>query len=62
MGMHAVHPIHALEREVHLLLEVERAGEQAESIFLALAGVMGVVLPIAAVMMVLAFGAAWIFG
>jgi hypothetical protein len=45
-----------------VLIEIERAGEQPESIFIAVLSVMAVVLPIAAVMMVLAFGAAWLFG
>jgi len=56
------HPIQSLEHEAHVLLEIERAGEQPESIFLAILSVIGVVLPICALMMVLAFGAAWLFG
>lgn len=60
--MNAIHPLATLEREANLLLEIERAGERPESIFIAMATVMSIVLPIAAVMMVLAFGAAWLFG
>ena len=56
------HPIHSLEHEAHVLLEIERAGERPESILLAIVSVIAVVLPICAVMMVLAFGAVWLFG
>ena len=56
------HPIRSMGREAHVLLEIERTGEEPESIFLAMLSVTAVVLPIAAVMMVLAFGAAWLFG
>lgn len=56
------HPIHSLGHEAHVLIEIERAGERPESILLAIASVIGVVIPIGALMMVLAFGAAWIFG
>ena len=56
------HPIKSLETEAHSLLEVERAGERPEAIFVSIASVMAVVFPIGVVMMVLAFGAAWLFG
>jgi hypothetical protein len=56
------HPIRALEGEAHHLLEIERAGDRGETPFLAVAVVMSVVLPIGALMMALAFGAAWLFG
>jgi hypothetical protein len=56
------HPIKSLESEARTLLEIERAGERPESLFIATASVMGVVFPIGAVMMILAFGAAWLFG
>jgi hypothetical protein len=60
--MKTLHPARGLEREAHALLEIERAGERPdESLFLATASVMSIVLPIAAAMMVLAFGAAWLF-
>ena len=62
MGVSARHPIQALEREAHVLLEIEGEGERAESIFIAVGAVMSVVLPIAAIMMVLAFGAACLLG
>jgi hypothetical protein len=51
-----------LENEAHVLIEVERAGESGETPFLAVLEVMCVVVPIGAVMMLLAFGAAWLFG
>lgn len=60
--MSAIHPIETLEREANLLLEIERAGERPESLFIAMAAVMTIVLPIAAIMMVLAFLAGWLFG
>jgi hypothetical protein len=56
------HPLRTLRNETHLLLEVERAGESGETPFLAIAVVASVVLPIGAVMMLLAFAAAWLFG
>ena len=56
------HPLRGVEHEAHILLEIERAGERPESIFIAIASLVAVVLPICAVMMVLAFGAAWLFG
>jgi hypothetical protein len=55
------HPLRAVEHEAHALLEIERAGESAESIFIAVLSVAAIVVPIAAVMMVLAIGAAWLF-
>ena len=55
------HPIQSLEHEAHVLLEMERTGERPESILVAILSVMGVVIPICAVMMILAFGAAWLF-
>ena len=62
MYVSAPHPIQALEREAHVLLEIEREGERPESIFSAIGAVMSIVLPVAAIMMVLSFGAAWLFG
>jgi hypothetical protein len=56
------HPIRSAVREAHVLAEVEKAGDSPETPLLAIVGVMSVVLPIGAVMMVLAFTAAWLFG
>lgn len=56
------HPLHALGDETRVLLEIERAGDQPESLLVAIAMVAGVLLPILATIMILAFGAAWIFG
>ncbi len=56
------HPLHALGDETKVLLEIERAGDRPESLLVAVAMVAGVLLPILATIMVLAFGAAWIFG
>ncbi len=56
------HPLCSVLDEAHVLAEIERAGESGETPFIALLGVASVVLPLGAVMMVLAFGAAWLFG
>jgi hypothetical protein len=56
------HPIRALEAETHALLEIQRAGDEAEALAIAIAMVVCVVVPIGALMMLLAFGAAWLFG
>jgi CHASE3 domain sensor protein len=56
------HPLHALGDETRVLLEIERAGDQPESLLVAMAMVATVLLPILATILVLAFGAAWIFG
>jgi hypothetical protein len=56
------HPVKALHAEAHVLLEIERAGDEAEALAIAIAMVVCVVVPIGAVMMLLAFGAAWLFG
>lgn len=51
-----------LEDEAHELSEIERAGEKEEAPLISIGMVMTVLLPIAATMMLLAFGAAWLFG
>jgi len=56
------HPLHTLGDETRVLLEIERAGDQPESLLVAIAMVAAILLPILATIMVLAFGAAWIFG
>ena len=56
------HPIRRVEEEAQLLLEVERAGESAETPLIAIAMILMVLAPIGATMMLLAFGAAWLFG
>lgn len=56
------HPIRSAAHEAHVLAEIEKAGDRPETPLLAVVGVMSVVLPIGALMMVLAFTAAWLFG
>ncbi|HEX4518865.1 MAG TPA: hypothetical protein VH063_04705 [Gaiellaceae bacterium] len=56
------HPVRSVLHEAHVLAEIEKAGDSPETPLLAIVGVMSVVLPIGAVMMVLAFTAAWLFG
>ncbi len=56
------HPVRSAIDEAHVLAEIERAGESGETPFIAMLGVASIVLPLGAVMMVLAFGAAWLFG
>jgi hypothetical protein len=48
--------------EAHHLLDVEREGQSAEAILVSLGRVLCLILPILALIMVLAFGAAWLFG
>jgi hypothetical protein len=59
---HRHHPVEAVRREAHDLLEVERAGERADTPLISIAMVACVILPLAAIMMVLAIGAGWLFG
>jgi hypothetical protein len=56
------HPIHALDDQAHVLAEIERRGESGETVLVSIVRVMCVIVPVGAVMMVLAFGAAWLFG
>lgn len=56
------HPVRALEDEAHFLLEIEQRGDEPATPFIAIAMVASVILPILAVMMLLAFGAGWLFG
>jgi hypothetical protein len=56
------HPVRSVLDEAHVLAEIERDGESGETPFIAMLGVASVVLPLGALMMVLAFGAAWLFG
>jgi hypothetical protein len=51
-------PIRKVEDEVHHLHEVEQLGEAGETPFIAILGVLLFLLPIAALMMVVALGAA----
>jgi hypothetical protein len=52
------HPLRRIEDEVQHLREVERQGESTETVVIALAGVALVVLPLALLMMALAFAIA----
>jgi hypothetical protein len=56
------HPIRALEHEAEHLRDVERLGESGGTPFIVLLAVASFVLPILALVMLLAFGAAWLFG
>ena len=56
------HPLRKLEDEAHALIEAERVGESGETPLIAIAMILTVLVPIAATMMLLAFGAAWLFG
>ncbi len=56
------HPLHALAEETHVLLEVERVGDEPVTPLLAIAIVACVIAPILVLMMVLAFSAASLFG
>jgi hypothetical protein len=56
------HPLHTLGEETHTLLEIERAGDEAGAPLIAIAMVACLIVPILALMMVLAFGAAALFG
>ncbi len=51
------HPVQALEHEVEHLHEVERSGESGETPFIAIAGIILFLLPIALVMLGAAFAA-----
>jgi hypothetical protein len=59
-GLH--HPVRSALDEAHVLSEIERAGESGETPFIAMLGVASLVAPLGALMIVLAFGAAWLFG
>jgi hypothetical protein len=54
------HPIRALEREVGHLHELEREGDSAETPLLAMLGLASFLLPLAGLMMLVAFGVAWL--
>jgi hypothetical protein len=54
------HPIRAIEHEAHHLIEVEDAGESAETPLLALLGPASFLLPLAALIVGIAFGVAWL--
>jgi hypothetical protein len=56
------HPIQRIEAEAHHLREVEQSGESGETPAIAIAGLLLFLLPLAALFMILAFGAAWLFG
>ena len=56
------HPMRSVEAEARHLHEVEQAGESAETPLVAILGLLLFLLPLAALLMVLAFGAAWLFG
>jgi hypothetical protein len=56
------HPIQRIEAETHHLREVEQAGESGETPAIAIAGLVLFLLPLAVLFMLLAFGAAWLFG
>ena len=61
MGVSFRRQIRKLEGEAHELVEIERAGDREEAPLISIGMVMTVVLPIAVTMMLLAFGAAWLF-
>jgi hypothetical protein len=54
-------PIRKVEREADHLREIETKGDSGETPFIAILGLIFFLLPIGAVMMLLAFGAAWLF-
>ena len=56
------HPVRGVEDEAHHLREIEREGESGETPFIAILGVLLFLLPIAAVMMGLAFLAYYVIG
>jgi hypothetical protein len=56
------HPVRALEHEAEHLIDVERLGDSGGTPFIVLLGVASFILPILALMMLLAFVAAWLFG
>lgn len=55
-----VHPIRSFGHATHHLREVERRGENPETPLLAMVGLAAFLLPLAALLMLLAFGAAWL--
>jgi hypothetical protein len=55
------HPLRSVRHEAHVLREIEEAGERPETPFIAIGLVAMFVLPIGAVMMLLAFGIPWLF-
>ncbi len=59
-GFH--HPIKKLEDEAHTLIEAEHAGETSATPLISIGMILTVLVPIAATMMILAIGAAWLFG
>ena len=56
------HPIRGIESETHHLHEIEQKGDSGETPFIAILGLVLFLLPLALVIMALAFGAAWLFG
>ncbi|HEY4348701.1 MAG TPA: hypothetical protein VGM80_14030 [Gaiellaceae bacterium] len=56
------HPLKTIHNEAHLLREMEQAGNNAATPLIAIGMILQVVVPLGAVMMLLAFGAAWLFG
>jgi hypothetical protein len=58
----ARHPLGAAEAEAHHLHEVEQSGESGETPYVAVLGLLIFLLPIAVVMLLIALGAAWLFG
>ncbi|HWE81073.1 MAG TPA: hypothetical protein VG265_05460 [Gaiellaceae bacterium] len=61
MGAFAHHPLRTVRHEAHVLREIEEAGERADTPLIAIGLVAAFVLPIGALMMLLAFGIAWLF-
>lgn len=55
-----LHPVRALKREARHLHELEREGDSAETPLIALVGLASLLLPLAGLMMLLAFGIAWL--
>jgi hypothetical protein len=56
------YPVRVLEHEAEHLLDVERLGDSGGTPFIVLLDVASFLLPILEPMMLLAFGAAWLFG
>lgn len=56
------HPIRTVELEAHHLHEIEQEGDSGETPLIAILGLLLFLLPLALVIMALAFSAAWLFG
>jgi hypothetical protein len=54
------HPVRVVEHEVQHLHEIERDGQSAETPLIALVAVAAALLPLAALMIALAFAIAWL--